>query len=198
MTFDLHALVSGILIAFALLGGFALASRESEFGPRRIARLGVLLSMALVCAILEGFIPGIILPGMRLGLANVVLLFVLYVYGFKDGLLLAVLKAVLAGALRGSLFSMGGYMALMGTLLSFFGMALLHYTIRRLSVIGVSIAGALLHVCGQILVAYWFLGEAILGYLPWLLLFAFASGTLVGILVHVLLKRERLVAYLKK
>lgn len=194
-----HAIVSGLLFAFALTITFLLLPKTdgSSLSTRKVARLGLLLSLALVLGLVESFLPPVLLPGMRLGLANIAILLVLYLYGTKDGFMVAILKAVLVGLLRGSLLSMGGYMALAGTLLSFLGMALLHFIFKKMSIIGVSLSGALLHVLGQIGVAYLFLGAPILGYLPWLLLLAFVTGTMVGLVSRLLLKRTRFVAYLK-
>ena len=198
MNVDVHHIVSGILLAGALLVTFALLRDDHQFGTRRIARLGMLLAMALVAGLLESLIPGFLLPGMRLGLANIVVLFVLVVFGFYDGLVLAVLKAVIVSLLRGSFLSMGGMMALAGTLLSFFGMAMLLALWKKCSLVGVSIFGALLHVLGQIVVAYFYMGIAVWAYLPWLLLVSFGTGAFVGIIVTVLKRRTRFIAYMGK
>ena len=198
MSIDLHHLVSGLLFALVFLVTFALLRNDHQFGTRRIARLGVLLALALVAGLVESLIPGFILPGFRLGLANIVLLFVLVTFGFYDGLVLAVLKAVLVSVLRGSFLSMGGLMALSGTLLSFLGMAYLHYLWKKCSLIGISIFGALLHVIGQIVVAYFFMGPAIWGYLPWLMLASFATGAFVGVIVTILIRRTSFLHLLGK
>ena len=190
-------LISGILLALLLSLTFALLSAESRFGTRKVARLGIFLSLALILGVLESFIPGFFLPGMRLGLANIVLLLVLYIYGFKDGLYVAILKALLVSLLRGSFLSMGGYMALAGTLLSYLGMGLLKALFSRPSPIGVSLFGSLLHVTGQILVAYGFMGQAIFAYYPWLLLLAFFTGIFTGAVALLVMRRARFVTYLK-
>ena len=194
-----HAIVSGLLFAIALFITFMVLPRTSpsNFSTRKIARLGVLLSASLILGLIESFIPPLVLPGMRIGLANIAILLVLYIYGPKEGFLVAMLKAVLVGLLRGSLFSMGGYMALAGTFLSFVVMALLHFLIKKMSIVGISLAGSLTHVLGQIGVAYLFLDKAILGYLPWLLLIAFITGILIGLTSGVLLKRTRFVSSLR-
>ena len=198
MKYDGYLLLSGFL--FAILLGFTFALLYPSKGPstRKVARIGVMLALALVLGLVESFIPDVLLPGMRLGLANVVVLLVLYVYGFKEGLALALGKALLVSFLRGNFLSMGGFMALTGTMVSFFGMAVLHYGVKRCSVIGVSVVGALLHVFGQVLIAYLYLGPAIWGYLPWLLVMAMVTGVGVGLLVLLLLRRTRFVASLEK
>ena len=187
------AVASSFLIVTMVLTFLLLHRGASSFSTRKIARLGVLLSLALIFGVLESFLPTAFLPGFRLGLANVAIVLVLYLYGAKDGLIVALSKAVLVSILRGSVFSMGGAMALAGTLLSFLGMALLHALIKKMSVIGISLSGALLHVLGQIAVAYLFLGSPILGYLPWLLLLSFGTGIGVGLICYAILRRTKFV-----
>ena len=195
----IHAIVSGLLFAIALFITFLIFPKgDSSLSTRKIARLGVLLSVALILGLLESFLPPIFLPGMRLGLANISILLVLYLYGIRDGFFVAILKAILVGLLRGSLFSMGGYMALAGTFLSFVIMAILHFAFKKMSIIGISLTGSLFHVLGQIGVAYLFLGTPILSYLPWLLFIAFFTGIGIGLITKIILMRTRFVAYLKK
>ena len=195
---SLHAVISGVLFGVTALITFMVLPRSSSssLSTRKIARLGVLLSISLILGLLESLLPPLMIPGMRIGLANISILLVLYIYGPKEGILIAILKAVLVGLLRGSLFSMGGYMALVGTGLSILGMVVVRKLIPKMSIIGVSLVGSLLHVCGQILIAYAFLGQAILYYLPWLLLVAFITGIFIGIIALVLLKRTRFVTYM--
>ena len=188
---------STILIVTMVLTFLLLRKGASSFSTRKIARLGILLSLALIFGVLESFLPTAFLPGFRLGLANVAIVLVLYLYGAKDGFVVALSKAVLVSILRGSLFSMGGAMALAGTLLSFAGMALLHTLIKKMSVIGISLSGALLHVLGQIGVAYLFLGTPILAYLPWLLLLSFGTGIGVGLLCYAILRRTKFITHLR-
>lgn len=195
----IHAIVSGLLFAIALFITFLIFPKgDSSLSTRKIAKLGVLLSIALILGLLESFLPPIFLPGMRLGLANISILLVLYLCGIRDGFLVAILKAILVGLLRGSLFSMGGYMALAGTFLSFVIMAILHFAFKQMSIIGISLTGSLFHVLGQIGVAYLFLGNPILGYLPWLLFIAFFTGIGIGLITKIILMRTRFVTYLKK
>ena len=193
---DVYLLVAGILFALALFLTGVLFGQTKSQGEIKVARMGVLLSLALTLGLLESFLPDFLLPGMRLGLANIAVLLVLYVYGFKEGLGVAILKALLVSMLRGSLLSMGGLMAMSGTLLSFFGMAGLHYAWKRCSIIGVSVFGALLHVTGQILVGQAFLGRGVWGYLPWLILVSFLTGALVGVVSLALTKNKALLRYL--
>lgn len=195
---DGYLLLGGILLSLAFLLTFLLLHENQEIGPRRIARIGIMLSLALTLGLVESFIPDVLLPGMRLGLANVVVLLVLYVYGAKEGFFVALLKALLVSLLRGSFLNMGGWMALSGSTLSFLGMALLHLLWKRCSIVGVSVFGALLHVSGQILVAYLYIGVGVIGYWPWLLLLSFFTGMATGLLCLVLLRRVGFLRTIRK
>ena len=198
MSFDPYLFVSGIFMLLGLFGLVFCYEHKERKGSSNVAKIGVMLSLALVFGIVESFLPDIIVPGVRLGLANVVILFVLYVYGFKVGLGVAVGKALLVSLLRGSFFSMGGFMALSGTLLSFLGMSLLHFLWKNCSPIGVSILGSLLHILGQILVGMAYVGVPILGYLVYLLLIGFVTGAFIGALILALTRNKSLLSYLRK
>ena len=192
----LHRVVFAALLLGAVIFTSFIGYEKRNNNARDVAHIGVMLALALVFGILESFLPDFLLPGMRIGLANVVTLFVLYVYGFKKALAIALLKALLVSMMRGNFLSMGGYMALTGSLLSVLGMGLLRVLWKNCSVFGVSIFGALLHVLGQIVIALIYLGTPILGYLPYLLLMAFGTGALVGGLVFLLQKNQALKRYL--
>ncbi|MBQ7242688.1 MAG: Gx transporter family protein [Bacilli bacterium] len=194
---NVYLILASILFLLGLPPLFSLLFEGGDFGARRVARVGVMLALALVLGYMESFLPELFLPGMRLGLANVAILMILYVYGFKEGLFVAVLKAVLVSMLRGNFLAMGGWMAFAGTLLSFLGMALLHFLFKRASIFAVSIFGALLHVSAQVAVSYLYLGQGVWGYLPYLALFSFASGAAVALLCSLLLRHKALLSYLK-
>lgn len=191
-------LLAGILLCVLVFLSFALLDKQDRGNPRSVARIGILTSLSLILGFLESFLPDFLLPGMRIGLANIVPLVVLYVYGVKAALGVGLAKALIISLLRGNFLSMGGFMALTGTMLAILGMSLVHLCVKKFSVVGVSIIGALLHVTGQILVAYGYLGVAVVGYLPWLLLMAFGTGTLVGLISLALLRHKALMHYLAR
>ena len=124
---------------------------------RKIALLGVLTAGAIIISIIESFIPSIGIPGVKLGLANIVILIILYEIGVKEAIIVNLTRVVLAGTIRGILFSMGFLMSLAGATLSLTVMILLYLVVKKLSVIGVSVIGSIFHVTGQILVAMAFL-----------------------------------------
>lgn len=157
---------------------------------KKFTRLSLLLALSVVINLIEVFIPifsGIV-PGLKLGLANIVILFVLISYGFKDALYLSILRVILVGILRTGLFSVSFFFSLGGALLSIIMMYLSsRYT--KLSVIGISITGSIFHSIGQIVISMLFLDvTTMLYYLPLLLLFSIPTGIITGILSNQLIK----------
>jgi len=123
------------------------------------------------------------IPGMRLGLPNVAVLLALYLFPSSWALILTVLKclltAIFAGNLSALLYSLGG------SLLSFVVMlALIRIFREHISPLGVSVAGAVFHNIGQVLVACLLFGSwTVLLFLPLLLIVGVGTGAAVGILV---------------
>ena len=156
---------------------------------RKIALLGVLTAGAIIISIIESFIPSIGIPGVKLGLANIVILIILYEIGVKEAIIVNLTRVVLAGTIRGILFSMGFLMSLAGATLSLGIMILLYLVVKKFSVIGVSVIGSIFHVTGQILVAMAFLGTFyVVYYLPFIALSAIITGVLVGIVARMVIK----------
>ena len=148
---------------------------------KKFTRLTMLLALSVVLNIIESFIPlfnGNI-PGLKLGLANIIILIVLYMFSFKDALYVSLLRIILVGILRTGLFSMTFFFSLGGAILSLCSMFIAKKT--KLSIIGVSIVGSIFHSIGQILVAILIIkNRYIIYYVPWLLLFSIPTGILVG------------------
>lgn len=148
---------------------------------KKFTRLTMLLALSVVLNIIESFIPlfnGNI-PGLKLGLANIIVLIVLYMFSFKDALYVSLLRILLVGILRTGLFSMTFFFSLGGAFFSLCSMFLAKKT--KLSIIGVSIVGSIFHSIGQILVAILIIKNTyIIYYIPWLLLFSIPTGILVG------------------
>jgi heptaprenyl diphosphate synthase len=148
---------------------------------KKFTRLTMLLALSVVLNIIESFIPlfnGNI-PGLKLGLANIIVLIVLYMFSFKDALYVSLLRILLVGILRTGLFSMTFFFSLGGAFFSLCSMFLAKKT--KLSIIGVSIVGSIFHSIGQILVAILIIKNMyIIYYVPWLLLFSIPTGILVG------------------
>ena len=157
---------------------------------KRVTRLALLLSLSVVLNLIESIIPifnGTI-PGLKLGLANIVILFTLYEFSFKESFSLSILRVILVGILRIGLFSMAFFFSLSGAILSIIVMFLAKkYT--KLSIIGVSILGSIFHSIGQIIIACIFVNTtSMILYLPWILLFSIPTGIFTGILSNELIK----------
>lgn len=144
-------------------------------------KLTMLLSFSIVLNIIESFIPlfnGYI-PGLKLGLANIIIIIVLYKYEFKDVLFVSIMRVVVVGILRTGLFSINFFFSLFGSLFSVVSMFLIKKT--KLSMIGVSIVGSIFHSVGQIIIAILLLkNNNMIYYLPWLVFFSIPTGLFVG------------------
>lgn len=151
---------------------------------KKQARISLLLALAVVLSIMEGIIPVFngIIPGLKIGLANIAVLFVLYSYDFKDAFILTVLRVFLVGILRTGLFSITFSFSLVGAVISVIIMGISkRYT--KLSIIGVSTIGSISHTLGQLLVSSLFLNNLkIFYYFPFLLIISTITGIFIGII----------------
>lgn len=154
----------------------------------RIARIGMLVALAMVFSYLESLIPiSLGIPGIKLGLSNVVTIFALYQCNVPIALGIALVRIVLCGFTFGSLSTM--LYSLAGGMLSLLVMALLKKT-KKFSVYGVSIAGGVSHNAGQLLVAACMLQTGLLVYyLPFLLVAGCVAGAAIGFLGAIIQKR---------
>lgn len=161
-----------------------------QTSARRIATLGLLLALAVLFGYVEAILPvPMPVPGMKLGLANIVIVSVLYLSGWKEALLISGLRVLIIGFLFGNLFSIA--YGLTGTALSILGMSLVKHT-GKFSVLSVSALGGVLHNCGQVLVA----SIAVIGfpwqwYLPVLMFAGLGAGIVIGIVNRIILPRIR-------
>ena len=132
----------------------------------KIAYWGVFLALALVCSYVESLIPiSFGIPGVKLGLTNIVVILMLYTIGAKDAILISVLRIILAGFMFGNAFSI--IYSLAGGILSFVVMLLLKKT-GKLKILSISTAGGISH--------------NILFYVPVLIIAGIITGFLIGLL----------------
>ncbi len=152
-----------------------------------VAFYGVFVALAFVFSYVEALFPvSIGIPGIKLGLANIVVLTALYAMGWKEAFAISCVRIVLAGFTFGSLASM--LYSLAGGLLSWAVMVICK-KIKAFSMVGVSVAGGIFHNVGQIMMAMLVLRTESLGYyLPVLLIAGTVTGLLIGILGGALLK----------
>ena len=154
----------------------------------RVAYFGVFSALALIFSYVESLIPfSIGIPGVKLGLANLIIVIALYKMPLSQVYLLCVVKVLLSGFLFGNYFSI--LYSLAGGLLSLSVMAVLKKT-GEFSVAGISIAGGVFHNIGQLIVAM-FVVETfqVVYYIPVLLIAGLLTGFLIGITAKEMLKR---------
>ena len=155
---------------------------------QKMALLGVLTAAAIVIAILESFIPSVGIPGVKLGLANIVILIILFELGIWEAVVVNLLRVLVVSFVRGTFLSMGFFMSLTGCVFSLGIMILFYLLIKKFSIIGVSVIGSIFHVAGQILIAMIYLGSAyIFLYLPVIAISAIITGVFVGIVAKLII-----------
>ena len=165
--------------------------KENKFNVHKMALLGILTAGAIVIGILESLIPSIGIPGVKLGLSNIVILIVLYELGIWEAAFVSLVRVLIVSLVRGTFLSMGFVMSLSGAVLSLGIMVLFVLLIKKFSIIGVSVIGALFHVFGQIAVAMIYLSTAyILFYLPVIAISAIITGVLVGIVAQLIINTK--------
>ncbi|MGI6677801.1 MAG: Gx transporter family protein [Dehalobacterium sp.] len=157
---------------------------------KKLTTVSVLVALATALHIIESFFPSPLpIPGAKLGLANIVTLLTLVIFGWKTGLLVAFLRVMLGSLISGSILTTGFFLSFTGTMTSTLMMALCLSFFSGLSVVGVSIVGAVFHNLGQLVMAGLLIEHlAILFYLPVLLLAAIPTGLFTGFMLKYLLK----------
>ena len=155
---------------------------------KKTAFLGVFLALAMICSYIEMLIPfNFGIPGVKLGLTNIVVVLMLYTIGTREAIMVSVLRILLMGILFGNVMSI--VYSLAGGILSFLVMAIMKKT-GQLGCISVSVAGGISHNIGQILAAAVVVNSfSILYYLPVLLIAGVVTGLLIGILAQELIVR---------
>lgn len=157
---------------------------------KKIAELSVFTALAFIFSYIESLFPlPIPFPGIKLGLANLVIVIVLYRFDLKAAFFVSIIRNILNALTFGSLF--GLLYSLAGSILSLLVMAFLKKS-KKLSLTGVSAVGGITHNMGQFLTAIALVGyEAIIYYLPFLYFSGIIAGVLIGIFAGLCLKRLR-------
>ncbi len=148
---------------------------------KRVAMAGIFVSLALIFSYVESLIPfNFGIPGIKLGLANVVIVTGLYFMKLPDVCLISVIRIFVSGLLFGNMMSL--IYSLSGGILSLAIMIILK-KINKFSVIGVSISGAVCHNIGQIAAAIIVTGVPVIAYyLPILMAVGIITGAVMGII----------------
>ncbi len=146
---------------------------------KRLITLSLFLSMAIVLSIVESFIPSFSIPGAKLGLANIMTLVVLNIYGERDAFLIVILRIVLVGLLRG--ITIGFFLSLSGGIFAFLLMVIFK-RLKIFSIVSVSVMGSLGHSVGQIIAAIIILSTPqLVYYFPFIFLIAIPTGVFTGL-----------------
>lgn len=156
---------------------------------KSVAFYGVMIALAFILSYLESFIPinAIIpIPGVKLGFANIVVLFALYTLKIQDAIIIAVIRVFLSGLLFGNPMTIA--YSLCGCALSLTAMYFAKKT--KLSIIGVSMLGGIFHNIGQLIMAVILTHTSrIAYYLPVLLVSGMITGLLMGFAARMVIDR---------
>lgn len=154
---------------------------------KRLVLLAMLTAVAMILSYVESLLPSVGIPGVKMGLANIAVIFALFRFGWKEAAALSLVRVLLVSLLFGSVGAM--LYSLAGAVLSLAVMALLR-RIDRFSTVGISVAGGVAHNAGQILMAMLILQtKQLLGYLPVLAVSGIAGGVLTGLAAALLIRR---------
>lgn len=155
---------------------------------KKTAQLGVYIALAMILSYVESLIPfSFGVPGIKLGLTNVVTVIMMYTYGIPGAFGVAVLRAVLSGFMFGNAFSI--IYSVAGCVLSFIFMYILKKT-NHFAIISVSAAGGVMHNVGQLIVAANVVKTySVIYYAPVLIIAGVFTGIIIGIVSDEIVKR---------
>ena len=155
---------------------------------KKIAVLALAIALAMILSFVESQIPAFVaIPGVKIGLANIAVVFVLYKLGWKEAVLISLVRVVMVSMLFGTLVSL--FYSVAGAVLSLTGMVLLKKT-GLFSTVTVSVTGGVLHNVGQILMACLLLEtNVIVYYLPFLILSGVIAGVVIGVVSAIMVNR---------
>jgi len=158
---------------------------------RRLALLALLTAIALTIFVVEAQFPlPVPVPGMKLGLSNIVTLFALSVFGWKEALAILLVRVFLGNLITGQMMSL--FYSLAGGLLSFACMALILRVLKKDQLWVAGVIGGITHNVGQMAVAVFVTRTpALLAYLPVLILCGIVTGTMTGLVAQLLILKLR-------
>lgn len=174
------------------------SNKMSDNRINKIAYTGLLSAFAIIISYVEMLLPlNIGIPGVKPGLANFIILIVLYEFGVKEAFIINFIRILVNGILFANVFSI--LFSLSGALISMITMFLVK-KVKGISMIGVSIAGGVSHNIGQILIASVIVETySVVYYIPVLILSGVITGILVGVLalkikpvIHKIVKGDKL------
>ncbi len=155
----------------------------------KVAILGAFIALSMLFGYVENMFPINIVgvPGIKLGFANVITMIVMYCYGFKESMLVSVLRIALLAFMFGNIF--GALYGLIGSITSIVIMSVF-IRLNRYTLIGISAVGGAAHNLGQLIFAGFVFEEpGLIFYLPFLLIFGTVAGSLMGFLSLLVMER---------
>ena len=158
---------------------------------KKLVTLAVTVSVAMILSFVESRIPSFVaIPGVKVGLANIAVIFALYKLGWREALAVSLVRVALVALLFGSVVSLAYSTA--GAILSLAVMILLRKT-GVFTEVAVSVVGGITHNVGQILVAFLLLETGVVFYyLPFLLVSGIIAGIAVGVASSLLVKKVKI------
>ena len=155
---------------------------------KKVTVMGLSVAVAMILSFVESQIPAFVaIPGVKMGLANIAVVFALYKLGWKEAAVISLIRVFLVSLLFGTGATL--FYSVAGAVLSLLGMILLKAT-GLFSTVAVSVTGGVLHNVGQIAMACYLLGTTKLSYyLPFLMLSGILAGIVIGIVAAILVKR---------
>lgn len=160
--------------------------KKQKIPAKTVALMAMMIALAMIFSYVETMIPiNFGIPGVKLGLANLVIVAAIYLFGGKQAFLISIVRIFLSGFMFGNLASI--MYSLAGGLLSLAVMLLLKKT-DKLSILTVSVMGGICHNIGQLIVAMLVVENLkLIFYVPVLLISGFLTGLLIGIVCRVIL-----------
>lgn len=158
---------------------------------KKLTTMAIMVSFALILSFIESRIPAFVaIPGVKVGLANIAVIFTLYKMGVKEAAAISVVRILLVSMLFGSPVSL--IYSLAGAALSFAVMLLLK-EFTPLTEVAVSVSGGVMHNIGQIIAASIVMDtNIVVYYLPFLVLSGTIAGIVVGLTTAMLIKRVKI------
>ena len=157
----------------------------------KLTMLALTISFAMVLSYIESRLPAFVaIPGIKVGLANIAVIFSLYKFGVKEAITVSIIRVFLVSMLFGNPVSL--IYSISGALLSLLTMIILK-KLTPLSEVAISVSGGVMHNVGQIAAASFMLStNVVVYYLPFLLVSGTIAGIVIGIVSAILVKKVRL------
>ena len=153
---------------------------------KKIALTALFTSFGIVLSYIETFIPIVGIPGVKLGLANLVIMLSLYLFGIREAFCINLIRILLSGFMFANIFSI--IYSLAGAFVSFIVMVIAKKP--GLSMVTVGILGGVFHNVGQIVVASFVVETySVYSYIPVLIISGMITGTVIGVLSFLIKKR---------